>query len=365
MNSRLRNLIDWMKETETDFSFITLPDNVFYFTNYRSDPHERVLAVGVFQREEPFLICPQMEAKEAKKAGWEHEIIGYSDIVNPWEEIEKAVKSRLNSVRKIALEKEHLNISRYEQLASRFSDASFTGLDDTLNQLRMIKDVEEIQLMRKAAEYADYAVQVGVSELKEGKTELEIIAAIEYELKKKGISEMSFATMVLTGKNASSPHGTPGASKVKKGDLVLFDLGVVYKGYCSDITRTVAYGDITDEQETIYQTVLTAQQTAVRAVKPGVPLKELDLTARNIISQAGYGEYFSHRLGHGLGISVHEYPYVTETNDLALKKGMVFTIEPGIYVQEKAGVRIEDDVVVTDKGVEVLTKYPKELQIIK
>jgi Xaa-Pro dipeptidase len=364
MNSRLKHLTDWMKETETDFSFITLPDNVFYLSNFRSDPHERVLAVGVFQQEEPFLICPQMEAAEAKKAGWEHEIIGYSDIMDPWEAIKKAVQSRLASVQKIALEKEHLNISRYEQIASRFPGASFIGLDEKLNDLRMIKDEEEIRLMRKAAEYADYAVQVGVAEIKEGKTELEIIAAIEYELKKKGISEMSFSTMVLSGKNAASPHGTPGSTKVKKGDFVLFDLGIVYKGYCSDITRTVAYGEITKEQETIYQTVLKAQQAAVIAVKPGIPLKELDLTARNIISQAGYGKFFPHRLGHGLGISVHEYPSVTETNELALKKGMVFTIEPGIYVQETAGVRIEDDVVVTDHGVEVLTKYPKELQII-
>src|SRR5690606_39415003 len=138
----------------------------------------------------------------------------------------------------------------------------------------------------------------------------------------------------LTGKNAASPHGTPGQTKIKKGDLVLFDLGVIYEGYCSDITRTVAYGDITAEQEKIYNTVLQAEETAVQAVKPGVRAMDLDKIARDIIHNAGYGDYFPHRLGHGLGISVHEYPSMTATNELQLKPGMVFTIEPGIYVPE-------------------------------
>ena len=176
---------------------------------------------------------------------------------------------------------------------------------------------------------------------------------------------MSFSTMVLTGKNGASPHGTPGNTKVQRGDLVLFDLGVVHEGYCSDITRTVAYGDINDKQAEIYETVLKAQEAAVRASKPGVSCSEIDLTARNIIRDKGYGEFFPHRLGHGLGISVHEYPSLTETNSLELQSGMVYTIEPGIYVPNVAGVTIEDDLLITDTGCEILTKFPKSLQIIK
>ncbi|MDO0559414.1 M24 family metallopeptidase, partial [Escherichia coli] len=130
----------------------------------------------------------------------------------------------------------------------------------------------------------------------------------------------------------ASPHGTPGSTKIQKGDLVLFDLGVVWKGYCSDITRTVAFGDINDKQKEIYDTVLKAQLAAVEASKPGVKASEVDLTARKIIADAGYGDFFPHRLGHGLGVSVHEYPSLTETNDLLLEEGMVYTIEPGIYV---------------------------------
>ena len=228
----------------------------------------------------------------------------------------------------------------------------------------MIKDPQEVSLIREACKLADYAIEVGCAEIKEGKTELEIVAAIEYELKKKGITDMSFATMVLTGANGASPHGTPGQTKIQKGDFVLFDLGVIVDGYCSDITRTVAYGEINDKQKEIYDTVLKAQLAAIEASIPEVTCANVDLTARKIITDAGYGEYFPHRLGHGLGIGVHEYPSLTETNDLQLEAGMVYTIEPGIYVPNVAGVRIEDDILVTKNGVEILTKFSKELQYI-
>ncbi len=176
---------------------------------------------------------------------------------------------------------------------------------------------------------------------------------------------MAFDTMVLSGPKTASPHGNPGNRKIKKGDFVLFDLGVVYQGYCSDITRTVAFGEPTDAQREIYETVRKAEQAAVDSVRPGVKAMEIDKAARNVIEQAGYGSYFTHRVGHGLGISVHEYPSVTGTNELVLEEGMVFTIEPGIYHPGITGVRIEDDVVVTADGVEVLTKFPKELLILK
>lgn len=365
MNHRLEKLQAWMKENGIQVSFITSSENVFYLSGFYSDPHERLLALAVFQEEEPFLVCPSMEKGEAKKSGWTHEIIGYSDIDHPWEFIHKAINKRINSVSKAAIEKEHLNVERYEQLSALFPNASFTSAEEKLRTLRMIKDAKELKIIEEACALADYAIEVGVSEIKEGKTELEILSAIEYALKKKGVTEMSFATMVLTGANAASPHGTPGLTKIQKGDLVLFDLGVVVDRYCSDITRTVAYGDISDKQKEIYDTVLKAQLAAIEASKPGAAAADIDLTARRIIADAGYGEYFPHRLGHGLGISVHEYPSMTETNQLKLEEGMVYTIEPGIYVPEIAGVRIEDDVYITKQGVQVLTKYPKELQIIK
>jgi Xaa-Pro dipeptidase len=364
MQQRTTNFSQWMKENGVDVSIITSTENVFYLSGFYSDPHERLLGLVLFQEEEPFLVCPAMEKEDAKRSGWNYEIIGYNDIENPWELVDKAIRARIQKISKVSVEKEHMNVERFEAVSSMFPNAVFTSAENKLRKLRMIKDTQEISLIREACRLADYAVEVGCAEIKEGKTELEIVAAIEYELKKKGVTDMSFATMVLTGANGASPHGTPGQTKVQKGDFILFDLGVIVDGYCSDITRTVAYGDINDKQKEIYDTVLRAQLAAIEASKPGVTSANVDLTARKIISDAGYGEYFPHRLGHGLGIGVHEYPSLTETNELPLEAGMVYTIEPGIYVPNVAGVRIEDDILVTKNGVEILTKFPKELQYI-
>ncbi|MFE8704202.1 M24 family metallopeptidase [Cytobacillus sp. FJAT-54145] len=364
MNKRLSNLMEWMKQEEIDLCFLTSSDSVFYFSGFHSDPHERLLGLAVFQDSEPFLVCPAMEKEDVKNAGWTNEIVGHGDTDNAWELVNQAITKRLNSVSKIGIEKEHLNVERFEEISKYFPKASFIPAEQKIRKLRLVKDEKELSIIKEACALADFAIEVGCSEIAEGKTELDVLAAIEFELKKKGVNEMSFSTMVLTGVNAASPHGTPGLTKMQKGDLVLFDLGVVWNGYCSDITRTVAFGDINDKQREIYETVLKAQLAALEVSKPGVTCAEVDSTARNIIREAGYGEYFPHRLGHGLGISVHEFPSLTETNPLPLEKGMVFTIEPGIYVPGVAGVRIEDDVVVTDNGLEILTKFPKELQVI-
>ncbi|MBM4762550.1 Xaa-Pro peptidase family protein [Bacillus sp. B15-48] len=365
MIDRRIKLSAWLKENDIDVAFLTSPNNVFYFSQFLSDPHERLLGVAIFQEEEPFLICASMEGNEAKNAGWPHEIIGYSDIDDPWVLVKQTIKSRVHSVHKMAIEKEHMNIKRYEYLSELFAGTLFVTAEDKIRQLRLVKDQYEMIKLREACKLADYAVETGINEISERKTELEILAAIEYEMKKKGVLEMSFSTMVLTGKNSASPHGTPGKTKIQKGDLVLFDLGVVVDGYCSDITRTVAFHDLSEEQEKIYETVLASQLTALKKIKSGTIAADVDLAARNYIHSAGYGQYFPHRLGHGLGISVHEYPSITETNSMILEEGMVFTVEPGIYVPNVGGVRIEDDVVVTATGVESLTKYPKELQIIR
>lgn len=365
MIGKIERFTEWMRQQGIDLSFLTSTENVFYFSGFYSEPHERLLGLLLFQEAEPILVCPAMEKEDAVQAGWEYEIIGYRDTDDPWQFIEKAVNQRIASVKNVAIEKEHLNVERYEVMRRILPNAVFFPAEEKLRKLRMIKEQDEIDKLRKACALADYAIEAGCAEIAEGKTELEVLAAIEYEIKKKGAAKMAFATMVLTGANGASPHGTPGMTKIKKGDFVLFDLGVVVDGYCSDITRTVAYGEVSKKQQEIYETVLRAQLAAIEASKPKTACSEVDLAARNIIAEAGYGEFFPHRLGHGLGISVHEYPSITETNPLTLEPGMVYTIEPGIYVPKMAGVRIEDDVLITENGVEVLTKYPKELQIIE
>ncbi|WP_227396636.1 M24 family metallopeptidase [Jeotgalibacillus aurantiacus] len=354
-----KKIQDYLKEHKIGAAFLTSTENVTYTTGFRSDPHERWLAFYVPASSEPVLVCPGMETEDARKAGWEGQIIGYSDTENPL----IMLYEKTGAPESIAIEKNHLTVERLEAIRTVFGNCEILDASSLLNAMRVIKSEQEVNHLKEAAKLADFAIETACRELAEGKTELEILATIEFELKKKGITEMSFSTMVLTGANASSPHGTPGLTKIQQGDLVLFDLGVVYKGYCSDITRTVAFGEIGDKQKEIYDTVLKAEMTALEMVKPGVPVKELDLAARKVIEEAGYGDYFPHRLGHGIGLNVHEYPSITSENDLVLEEGMTFTIEPGIYVPGVAGVRIEDDVLVTKDGYETLTKFPKTLQV--
>lgn len=364
MLNKLDTIQQHLKDNNLDFAYISNPHNIGYITGFHSDPHERVLALFIFANTIPLLFAPALDVSDAKASGWEFDINGYTDSQEPFDLITDLIKSRTTDVNAILIEKDHLIVERYLKLHVAFPNASFSNGTDLINSMRVIKTPEELAIMKEAAALADYAVEVGVAALAEGKTELDIIAEIEYELKKKGVTEMSFSTMVLTGVNAASPHGNPGLTQIQNGDLVLFDLGVMHKGYASDISRTVAFGLITQEQEEIYNTVLKAQLTAMNTVKAGVAAKTIDMAARQTIADAGYGDYFTHRLGHGLGITCHEFPSITDTNEMILEENMVFTIEPGIYLPNVAGVRIEDDVVVTKDGVISLTTYPKELQII-
>jgi len=362
--SKINKIKQFLQIKNIEVAFISTPDNVFYVSGFSSNPHERILGVFIFKEAEPFLICPKMEVPDVLATNWPYKVVGYSDTENPWEIIQSEITKRIVNDVSIAIEKSHITVERFELLSNLFERSEFYQIDTLLNDMRVIKTEDEIENMRIAAQLADFAIGVGCREIKEGITELEVLMAIEFELKKKGVQKMSFDTMVLSGPKTASPHGTPGSRKIQQGDFILFDLGVIYNGYCSDITRTVAFGEPSIAMREIYETVKRAEQAAIDLVKPGVNAADLDNTAREIIKDAGYGVFFTHRLGHGLGISVHEYPSITATNDFILKEGMVFTIEPGIYHPEIAGVRIEDDVVVTNNGVEVLTKFPKELQII-
>ncbi|MBD1383419.1 M24 family metallopeptidase [Metabacillus arenae] len=365
MDNRLEKVVDWLKKENIQTAFVHSTENVFYLTNFHTNPHERLMGLFVFQDQEPFFICPGMETSQAKAAGWNGEIIGYADHEDPWQMIKEAIDARKITIHKAAIEKDTVSFARAEKFLEVTDQPVLVSLEDELNEIRLIKDDKEIEILKRAAELADFGVEVGVRELKTGVTEMEVLAKIEYELKKKGIREMSFSTMVLFGEKSGQPHGNPGSRALKEGDFVLFDLGVVLEGYCSDITRTVVYQSVSDKQKQIYEIVLKAQIAALEASKPGVRIGDLDKIAREFISEAGYGDYFPHRLGHGLGINVHEYPSMAHTNDSLLKEGMTYTIEPGVYVPEIGGVRIEDDVVITANGAETLTKYPKELQIIK
>lgn len=353
----------WMIENKIDGLMCQSRPNVFYLTGFDADPHERLVAILLFPEDDPLMVCPGMEVNQVQSIFTKGEIFGYSDTEDPWEKIQHACKNKELSLHKLTIER-GIPWERVKKLQAIFPEIQLIEVDDVLLSQRLIKEEEEISYIKEAAKLADYGVEVGIKALKEGITEMEVLAIIEYELKQQGIREMAFTTMVLFGEKAGDPHGSPGDRQLKKGDAVLFDLGVVWKGYCSDITRTVFFDHVKDEDKKVYETVLQAQEKSLQACKPGNKIGNLDVAARKIISDQGYGDYFPHRIGHGLGIEVHEFPSLNETNDSTLKPGMVFTIEPGIYIPNQLGVRIEDDVLITSTGYEILTSFPKELTII-
>lgn len=350
--SKIEKITKQLQHEQSDAAWITTPLNVFYFTGYRSEPHERLFALLITANGDQTLYCPKMEVEEVKNSPFEGKIIGYLDTENPFE-IDPL------SFNKLLIESEHLTVKRQRELTQNFGVQHYGDIDQTIKELRNIKNESEIENIREAAKLADKCIEIGTEFLKVGVTEREVVNHIENEIKKFGVSEMSFDTMVLFGDHAASPHGTPGERKLVKDEYVLFDLGVIYNHYCSDMTRTVKFGTPSEEAQTIYNIVLEAETNAIEAIRAGVPLQDIDKIARDIISDAGYGDYFPHRLGHGLGLEEHEYQDVSSTNSNLLEAGMVITIEPGIYVPNVAGVRIEDDILVTENGYEILTHYDK------
>lgn len=362
---KINALKQWMENKEIDLSYVSNPQSIAYFTGYHSDPHERVLGLFIALDQEPFLFTPALEEKAASHSSWAYDVVSYLDTENPWKVIKEEVIARFGQPKTIALEKNALSLDRFEQLASYFNQTNFQpDLTPVIQKMQLIKTKNEIQGLIEAGTWADVAFDIGFSMVDSAVTEQEIVAQIEYELKKKGIAKMSFDTMVLSGARAADPHGIPGNIKLQDNQLVLFDLGVIYNGYCSDATRTIALKKPTDFQKEIYQIVLEAQLTAQEAVKPGITAGELDAIARKVIDDAGYGPYFNHRLGHGIGTSVHEYPSIVAGNDLVIEEGMCFSIEPGIYLPNQVGVRIEDCVYVTKNGSQPFTKTSKELTIL-
>ncbi|WP_028784250.1 M24 family metallopeptidase [Thalassobacillus devorans] len=366
MKRRLQKVGQHLKEAGMDAAFINGKENFFYLSGFHTDPHERLIGLMVFPEAEPVAIVPAMESGQLRQTGWQYEVIGYADHEDPWAMLGDSLNEKgKTSLSVLGIEKDVLSYGRTESLLKLFPEQEIVDVSGILNEMRVIKDASEIDIIRRAAELADYGVKAGVEALQAGISEMEVLAKIEYELKKKGVREMSFSTMVLFGEKSGQPHGSPGDRKLQEGDFVLFDLGVVLEGYTSDITRTFVYQSANAKQKEIYETVLEAQKASLEISKPGSRIGDLDQTARNIIESAGYGDKFPHRIGHGMGISVHEFPSMSHLNDGKLKEGMVYTIEPGIYDPAIGGVRIEDDVLITKDGYETLTKFPKELQIIE
>ena len=268
-------------------------------------------------------------------------------------------------LREIGFESTFLPFSAYQFLTERLAnEARLLPLEDQLKNLRAVKDAHELTLIRKAIDISSTAFFRITEILKEGVVEREVALEMESLMKRDGADAIGFDIIIASGKRSALPHGKASGKRIEKGDFILIDFGSGFQGYYSDQTRTVVCGHPSPEQQKIYQIVKEAHDQAIEKVRPGIPIGEVDGAARDTIRNQGYGEYFGHGTGHGIGLAVHEDPAVNSENKGLLQEGMIFTIEPGIYIPDWGGVRIEDMVLVTPYGVEVLTHLPGELKVI-
>ena len=270
------------------------------------------------------------------------------------------------NIKKVLLETDFVNLDSFERMKNVFEGIEVStdnSLSQTINSLRQIKSAEEIECIKKSQEITDNAFTHILNFIKEGFTEREIALELEFFMRKTGGEGVAFDTIAVSGKNSSLPHGVPTDKPLEAGDFLTMDFGAVYNGYCSDMTRTVAIGYVTDEQQKVYDTVLNAQLSALKEIAPNKVCKEIDKIARDIINKAFEG-CFGHGLGHSVGLEIHENPALNTRDETLLKAGIIMTVEPGIYLPDKFGVRIEDMVLITDTSHENLTKSPKELIII-
>ncbi len=336
-----------------------------YLTNLSFHLSKRPLVLIIPAQGEPNVIVPALEVQRiSDQLPFPLRFFTYSDGEGSRPAFEQACKALALAGKKVGVEGYQMRVVEGQLLEQYAPGCTLMSADDPISAIRLHKGADELAAMRQAIAISQAALAATLPQVKVGMTEQQVRDTLLREMAAGGGGGDAFQPIVLTGAKSAMPHGEPDDTPIHDGELLLFDFGTKINGYPSDITRTFAVGEIDPELKKIYGIVLAANEAGIRAVRPGVTAQEVDRAARGVIREAGYGEYFIHRTGHGLGLDIHEAPFILEGNTQVLEPGMVFTIEPGIYLPGKGGVRIEDNIVITETGAEVLTSYPKTLRVI-
>ena len=354
---RRERLFQYLDDCDLAAAMLNHPLTIAYFAGVKIKPYERFVVLVFDGRERTVtLILPSLEKSAEADAGVAKVL--YGDHEDPL----ACLTELIDAVDGVGVEKDSLVVSQAELVSDRLK-TQLVDISRFVLGLRLCKDEAEIASIRQAARYGDGFLAQIVPRLKSGSTEKAIMfAMLEAMSQQPGVLLDEYVIQVLSGVNSANPHGSSGDKVLEKGDAVTIDFIVNYRHYWSDCTRTFFVGRPQDDLEEIYRVVLDAQQQALETVRAGVALRDIDLAARRVIEKAGYGDYFVHRTGHGLGLDIHEAPSIHGNNNDMIMPGMIFTVEPGIYVPGLGGVRIEDDVVLTDRGSEILTTYPKDFE---
>lgn len=350
LESRIKRLFD--NAEGYDAFFISSYPNIFYYSGFESEDGFLLIT-----QERRILITDSRYTVQAKEQAPDFEII---DIASGLKKVFSGIKENI-----IGFEDSHMTVSGYERIKDALSDwQELKNAQIVINAPRLIKDDEEIKKIEEAERMGDEAFSYVLNIIKPGISENDVALELEFFMKKHGASALSFDTISASGIRGAMPHGRASDKIIESGELLTLDFGCVFHGYCSDMTRTVAVGKVADWQREIYDVVLKAQTEALSAIISGKKCSEIDTVARNIIKEAGYGENFGHALGHSVGIEIHEEPRLSPKCDTVIENGHVLTVEPGIYIENKGGVRIEDLIVVKNGGIVNLTHSEKKLIIL-
>jgi Xaa-Pro aminopeptidase len=350
---RLAKLRQKMLEQELQSLIINSPSNVYYLSGFTGTNATLFITL-----ENSYLLTDFRYMEQATKEAELYEILRVdNDLLETLGKLTKEISF-------VGIEEDYISCTDFRQLQKVLSSCILLDASNIVREMRQVKDEAEIEILRQAITITDQAFVQILEKIKPGITEEEVGLELEYILRRRGASGRSFEFIVASGERSASPHGVATTKKINYEEFLTLDFGAKYKGYCSDLTRTVFVGEPTARHKDIYEIVLEAQETALKIIKPGLSGQEVDAVAREIISKFGYGEYFGHGLGHSVGLEIHETPRLNTKENRILKPGMIITVEPGIYIPNWGGVRIEDMVLVTPNGVEVLTRAPKQFIII-
>ncbi|HEL1585546.1 TPA: aminopeptidase P family protein [Streptococcus suis] len=353
MQKRLEKLRGKMAEQSIEAIYVTNLKNVYYLTGFWGSA-----GVVLITPNRQVLITDDRYITYAQSVVKDFEVISNRDDLGTAAGLVKDM-----GIKEVAFEDE-ISVAYFKSMEAVFAGIALRPTTNLIADLRMIKDAAEIATIQRACQISDQAFIDALDFIKPGKTEIEVANFLDFRMREMGAEGVSFDTIAASGYRSAMPHGRASNKVIEAGEALTLDFGCLYDHYVSDMTRTIYVGSVSDEEREIYETVLAANKALIATAKAGMEYKEFDGVPRRVIEQAGFGPYFTHGIGHGMGLDVHEYPYFSRTATDTIQAGMVLTDEPGIYFEGKYGVRIEDDLLITEMGCKVLTLAPKELIVI-
>jgi Xaa-Pro dipeptidase len=364
--ARLNNLAASLRTSNLDAVILNPGPTLTHLTGLHFHLMERPVVFFVAPGQDPVLILPELELPKMDLFSYKVQAIPYGENPAEWENaFRKAAQTLGLDGKRIGIEPRQLRLLEFNYVRAGAPEADYPDASNVLSALRLKKDKAEVDAMRRAVKIAQDALEATIPLIKIGMTERELSSELVIQLFKHGSDpELPFAPIVSAGPNSANPHASPTERKLQAGDMLVVDWGAAYDGYISDLTRTFAVGEVDDECRKIHKIVQDANAAGRAAGKPGVPCAAVDKATRDVIESAGYGKYFTHRTGHGIGMEGHEEPYMRGDNMQLLEAGMAYTVEPGIYLTNRNGVRVEDNIVVTENGADCLSDMPREIRVV-